>query len=156
MAAGGDWAIRPATDEDAAAVRETALAAGLDEWGSFLGRERIENANRDRVYPANLVAEDDGGVFAFVAWDADTGEVSALFVHPRGQRRGAGSALLGAAEDALRGAGHAQAHLFTEERSSGVRDFYARCGWTEVDPPRVRDWHGARLVEPRCVKPLEL
>jgi hypothetical protein len=27
-------------------------------------------------------------------------------------------------------------------------------GWVEDGPPRVRHWHGARLVEPRYVKRL--
>jgi hypothetical protein len=46
------------------------LAAGLDAWGEFLGRDRIEAANRGRGHPADVVAVDDEGVFAFVAWEA--------------------------------------------------------------------------------------
>ena len=93
-------------------------------------------------------------MFAFVAWDEATGEIERLFTHPRGQRRGAGRALLNRAVDALRAAGCTQAWLNTEVRNQGARRFYERQGWTEEGPPRVREWHGARLVEPRYVKRL--
>jgi hypothetical protein len=67
------WRIRPARPGDAAAISAVLLAAGLEAWADFLGAERIEAANRGRHHPADLVAVDDGGVFAFVAWDATTG-----------------------------------------------------------------------------------
>jgi ribosomal protein S18 acetylase RimI-like enzyme len=131
------------------------LQAGLEAWGSFLGAERIEAANRDREHPADLVAEDDEGVFAFVAWDAESGEITRLYTHPRGQGRGAGAALLNRAVEALRAAGRREAWLNTEGRNVAARRFYERQGWVEEGPPRVRDWHGARLVEPRYVKRLD-
>jgi hypothetical protein len=34
------------------------------------------------------------------------------------------------------------------------RGFYERNGWRAEGPPRVRDWHGVRLCEPRYVKDL--
>lgn len=149
-----DFRIRDAASGDSGAVSECLLAAGIDEWGEFLGEERIRTANEGRVHPADLVAEDDAGVFGFVSWDPETGEITRLYVHPRGQRRGAGAALLARALDALREAGCAEAWLNTEERAAGARAFYERAGWRLEGPPRVRDWHGARLVEPRYVMPL--
>lgn len=151
------WAyrIRPATPADTDAISAVLLEAGLQAWASFLGAERIEAANRGREHPADLVAVDDEGVFAFVAWDEATGEIERLFTHPRGQRRGAGRELLNRAVDALRAAGCTQAWLNTEVRNQGARRFYERQGWAEEGPPRVREWHGARLVEPRYVKRLE-
>jgi GNAT superfamily N-acetyltransferase len=146
--------IRPATPTDAAAVSDALLEAGLAAWAPFLGADRIEAANRGREHPADLVAEDGQGVFAFVAWDVATGEILRLYTHPRGQGRGAAGALLRAAEDALRAAGCREAWLNTEARNVGARRFYEREGWVEEGPPRVRDWHGARLVEPRYVKRL--
>lgn len=130
------------------------LAAGLEAWESFLGPGRIEAANRGRRHPADLVAVDHEGVFAFVAWDAESGEITRLYTHPRAQGRGAGSRLLECALDALRAAGCSEAWLNTEERNVGARRFYERQGWIEEGPPRVRDWHGARLVEPRYAKRL--
>ena len=91
-------------------------------------------------------------MFAFVAWDAATGEILRLFTHPRGQSRGAGAALLDRALGALREVGRTQAWLNTEERNEGARAFYERNGWRVEGPPRVRDRHGVRLCEPRYVK----
>jgi len=88
------WRIRPARPGDAAAITAVLLAAGLEAWADFLGAERIEAANRGRQHQADLVAVDDGGVFAFVAWDATTGEIQRLYTHPRAKGRGAGRALL--------------------------------------------------------------
>jgi ribosomal protein S18 acetylase RimI-like enzyme len=127
------------------------LAAGLHAWASFLGAERIQAANHGRLHPADLVAVDDQGVFAFVAWDETTGEITRLYTHPRGQGRGAGRELLARAVTALRAAGCAEAWLNTELRNVEARRFYERQGWVEDGRPRVRDWHGARLVEPRYV-----
>ena len=149
------WRIRPARPGDAAAITAVLLAAGLEAWADFLGAERIEAANRGRQHQADLVAVDDGGVFAFVAWDATTGEIQTLYTHPRAKGRGAGRALLDRALDALRAAGHTEAWLNTEERNERARRFYERHGWRQEGPARVRDWHGARLVEPRYVKHLE-
>lgn len=156
MAADSDGSrfVRPATPDDAGATSEVLEAAGRAAWGPFLGEERVAAANRGKVHPADFVAVDEEGVFAFVASDAATGEILRLYTHPRGWRRGAGRALLDRALEALRAAGHAQAWLVTEERNEGARRFYESLGWREAGPARVRDWHGVRLREPRYVKDL--
>ncbi len=153
--AASTWKLRPAGPADAEAVSEVLTAAGVEAWGSFLGADRVEQANRGRHHPADLVAEDAEGVIGFVAWEAETGEITRLYTHPRAWGSGAGRALLDAALDALRAAGRRQAWLNTEERNTRARAFYERHGWREDGPPRVRDWHGARLVEPRYVRDLE-
>ncbi len=135
-------------------MSEVLTAAGFAAWSQFLGRKRIEEANRGRRHPADLVAVDEDGVFAFVAWDASSGEILRLYTHPRGAGRGAGAALLARALDALRRTGCAQAWLNTEERNVGARKFYEHRGWREEGPARVREWHGIRLREPRYVKDL--
>jgi GNAT superfamily N-acetyltransferase len=145
--------LRPAAASDAGAVAEVITEAGVAAWAGFLGEDRVRAANAGRVHPADVVAEDPDGVCGFVSWDAETGEVTRLYVHPRRWRSGAGRALLTAAEEALRAAGVRQAWLNTEERSAAGA-FYERCGWRRDGAPRVREWHGARLVEPRYVKDL--
>ena len=67
---------------------------------------------------------------------------------------GAGRALLDRALDELRAAGCTQAWLNTEARNERARRIYERLGWREEGEPRVRDWHGAELVEPRYVRDL--
>jgi GNAT superfamily N-acetyltransferase len=148
-----DVRLRPATERDAGAVAEVLVEAGVAAWSGFLGEERVRAANAGRTHPADVVAEDAGGVCGFVAWDAQTGEITRLYVHPRRWRAGVGRALLAAAEDALRAANVSRAWLNTEERGP-AGPFYERCGWRREGAPRVRDWHGARLVEPRFVKDL--
>lgn len=153
-AIGADWWVRLAAPEDEAAVSDVLLRAGIVAWGGYLDTELIERANRGRAQPANLVAVDSRGIFAFVAWDASSGEITRLFTDPRAWGRGAGSALLALAVDALADASRDQAWLYTEERNDAV-DFYLRRGWREEGEARVREWHGARLREPRFVKDLE-
>jgi ribosomal protein S18 acetylase RimI-like enzyme len=150
----GSYRIGAATPADSDAISVVLLEAGLHAWSAFLGAERIEAANRGRKHPADLVAVDEEGIFAFVAWDETTGEIERLYTHPRGQGRGAGRELLNCALDALRAAGCTEAWLNTDVRNEGARAFYERAGWVEEGPPRIRDWHGARLVEPRYVKRL--
>lgn len=145
------YRIRAATVADQQEVNDALVASGVDAWAGFLGEERIVRANADRDHPANLVAEDERGVFGFVAWESATGEITRLYVHPRAQRRGAGRALLDQALAELRAAGCPTAWLNTEERNHGTRTFYRRLGWSEEGPPRVRMWQGVRLVEPLFV-----
>jgi ribosomal protein S18 acetylase RimI-like enzyme len=151
----GFW-IRLAAPADAEAISEILLRAGLAAWGPFLGADRIEEANVGTVHPADAVAVDGEGVLAFVAWEEDSGEVSRLYTDPRGQGRGAASALLDVALDALREAGHLQAWLYTEERNEAAVGFYLSHGWRIEGEPRIREWHGARLVESRFVHDLDL
>jgi GNAT superfamily N-acetyltransferase len=151
---GTGWTIRAPEPGDEEQISEALSAAGIEAWGDFLGVERVEAATRGVRHPADLVAADADGVFAFVAWDAATGEILRLYSHPRGAGRGAGAALLDRAVEELRAAGRRQAWLNTEERNAGARRFYERRGWREDGPPRVREWHGATLREPRYVRDL--
>jgi GNAT superfamily N-acetyltransferase len=146
------WTLRPPGPADAAEIREVVTAAGVAAWGAFLGADRIEAATRGAEHPADLVAVDEEGVLAFVAWDAATGEILRLYTHPRGWGRGAGAALLARALEALRAAGRTRAWLHTEERNERARRFYAGHGWREEGAARVREWHGVRLREPRYVR----
>ena len=146
-----DWEIREATEADAQEVGDALTEAGVAAWSDFLGEERIREANRDRQHPADLVAEDSEGVFGFVAWDDETGEIQRLHVHPRRWGSGAAEALLDAALAELRATGLTQAWLNTEERNPRAIHFYEKYGWRRDGSVRERDWHGALLREPRFV-----
>lgn len=152
---GEDWWIRLADPGDAEEVSGVLLRSGLAAWGSFLGADRIEQANAGRRHPADAVAVNADGIFAFVAWEPDTGEISRLYTDPRGQGRGAAGALLDVALDALREAGKEQAWLFTEERNEAAIGFYLNHGWRIEGEPRERDWNGAHLVELRLAHDIE-
>jgi GNAT superfamily N-acetyltransferase len=145
--------LRPAVDGDGEAGAQVLVEAGVAAWSDFLGEQRIRTANAGRRHPADVVAEDAAGICGFVAWDVGTAEVTRLYVTPRRWRAGVGRSLLTTAEEALRAAGVRRAWLNTEERGPAVA-FYERCGWRREGEPRERDWHGARLVEPRFVKDL--
>ena len=75
-----------------------------------------------------LVAEDEQGVQGFVCANPLTGYVWALFVIDAAHGRGIGTALLAAALERMREAGHRQAFLNT---GAGTRaeGFYAARGW---------------------------
>lgn len=148
------WRLRPGTAGDVAAAAHVLTAAGVAAWGAFLGEERIRQATAGARHPVDLVAEDERGLLGFVAWHAATGEIDRLYVHPRGWGVGVATALLDAALDALRAAGRTRAWLNTEERNARAVAFYEREGWRREGAPRVHDWHGARLCEPRFVKDL--
>jgi GNAT superfamily N-acetyltransferase len=78
-----------------------------------------------------LVSEDDAGVQGFTCVNHQTGYVWALFVIDEAQGRGHGTALLDAAMDLLRQAGHRQSFLTT---GAGTRaaGFYRSRGWRET------------------------
>ena len=75
-----------------------------------------------------LVSEDDAGVRGFACANHQTGYIWALFVIEAAQGRGHGTALLDAALERLRRAGHRQAFLTT---GAGTRTtaFYRARGW---------------------------
>ena len=75
-----------------------------------------------------LVSEDETNVQGFTCVNHQTGYVWALFVIDGAQRRGHGTALLGAATARLRQAGHRQAFLSTE-RGTRAEGFYLSRGW---------------------------
>ena len=75
-----------------------------------------------------LVSEDDAGLQGFVCANHQTGYVWALFVIDEAHGRGHGTALLAAAMDRLRDAGHRQAFL-TTGKGTKAEGFYERRGW---------------------------
>ena len=75
-----------------------------------------------------LVGEDHEAIQGFVCANPQTGYVWALFVIDSAQGRGFGTALLEAAMDRLREAGHRQAFLWTGE-GTRAEGFYHSRGW---------------------------
>ena len=75
-----------------------------------------------------LVSEDDEAIQGFTCANPQTGYVWALFVIDAAHGRGHGTALLNAAMDGLRQAGHRQAFLTTGPGTRAER-FYRAKGW---------------------------
>jgi GNAT superfamily N-acetyltransferase len=78
-----------------------------------------------------LVSEDDAGVQGFTCVNHQTGYVWALFVIDEAQGRGHGAALLDAAMNLLRQAGHRQSFLTTGAGTSAAA-FYRSREWLET------------------------
>jgi GNAT superfamily N-acetyltransferase len=82
-------------------------------------------------HPGIWVWEENGNILGFSAGDTRDGTIWALFVDPAHHRRGIGRALLAAACDTLRRAGHRTALLTTEPGTRAER-FYRSAGWTVI------------------------
>ncbi len=143
------WELRAPGPDDGMAIGRVLTSAAVAAWADWLGSDRIVDANRDRVHPADLVAVDDGAVCGFVAWDIATGEVTRLYTDPRVWGQGVGRALLDAALETMARAGVKQAWLRTEERNDRACRFYESHGWRATGEVLERDWHGAHLRELR-------
>ena len=139
--------IRAATADDAAAIAEVFLAAARKSWG-----DEAPAMEPPALHGGELVAEDDDGLTGFAI--VNDSEIDLLFTHPRAWGRGAGRALVVAAEDALRDAGCSEASLWTEERNVSARRVYQASGWRKTTDSRERVWNGATLRELRYRKRL--
>ncbi len=82
----------------------------------------------DRVTDT-LVAVVAGAVVGFAMTERD--EVDQVYVAPAGRGAGVAAALLTAAEDRIRSAGHTSAWLAVVGGNARARAFYARQGWRD-------------------------
>jgi len=150
--------IRSFAESDVAQIVELSLLAWEPVFESFekvLGprvfsilypdwrksqREGVEGACRATEKYHTLVAELDGRVVGFIAYElkGKTGEVVLLAVHPEYQRRGIATRLNQAALDAMKAAGMKMAVVETggEEGHAPARRVYEKAGYTGL--PLVR------------------
>jgi GNAT superfamily N-acetyltransferase len=130
--------IRPATPADAPAIAAAQARAWRHAYADIVEPERMPTAQQQaprfaeyiRAGGEVLVFDQNGRVAGFAALSG--GELQAIYVDPPAQGAGVGSALLRAAEDALRAAGHEEAFLWTFEANGLARAFYERHGWELV------------------------
>ena len=139
--------VRAATPEDAPAIAEVFLAAARESWG-----DEAPAMEPPEILGGELVAEDGAGITGFAI--VKDGEIDLLFTHPRVWGRGAGRALVVAAEDALREEGCKEVSLWTEERNASARRLYQASGWRKTTDVRERVWNGVALRELRYRKRL--
>ena len=143
--------IRPATAEDAAAIAEMFLSGAREAWG-LAADELPAEMEPPPIDGGELIVEDEDGLAGFaILKDC---EIDLLFTHPRAWGRGAGRALLLAAEDALRSAPCGEVSLWTEERNANARRIYQASGWRKTKELRERVWNGTSMRELRYRKRL--
>ena len=143
--------IRPATAEDAAAIAEMFLSGAREAWG-LAADELPAEMDPPPINGGELIVEDEDGLAGFaVLKDC---EIDILFTHPRAWGRGAGRALLVAAEDALRAGPCGEVSLWTEERNANARRIYQASGWRKTKEVRDRVWNGTAMRELRYRKRL--
>ncbi len=157
--------VRPATPADAQAIGAVFDAAVRDGWaylGEIVAEPLFGPADWDKLVvdhaPPNVLlvaTDDDATVVGYTAAHPHDGELFLLFVDPAHGGRGIGRTLLGAAHDALRAAGCAEAYLFTEERNARALAVYERAGYRPDGQVRERDFRGIATRELRLVKPLD-
>lgn len=140
--------IRPAKTEDARAIAEVHVASWRWGYHDQLPEELLAQLSvdeREAQWVSQLatddadvvVAEDAGSVVGFASATASrdegvpasTGEVLTVYVTEVAAGTGVASALLSAAEDALRSRGFASATLWVLESNPRARRFYERSGW---------------------------
>lgn len=76
------------------------------------------------------LAETDEGIAAVLGADLN-GYIWACYVHPKAQRKGVGTALMGEVKTYFRDKGLECLHLDIIEENATARAFYQRLGWTE-------------------------
>lgn len=145
--------IRPATAEDADGIALARVAAWRHAYEDLVDPRIVEDLDVDEdaadwrhrlrgpVGPhglRTLVATLGGRTVGFAAvlprrreddLPASTAELTALYVHPTAQGAGVGSALLPAAEDAMRALGAPAAVLRVISGNWWAKGFYAGRGW---------------------------
>jgi GNAT superfamily N-acetyltransferase len=134
--------IRRASPADAPAIAAVQARAWRHAYADIVDPERMptveQQAPRWVVHMESGgevdVWDQDGRVVGFATAgpgrdDASEGELYAIYVDPPAQGAGVGAALLAAAEQSLRDAGHGAAILWTFEANGLARAFYERHGW---------------------------
>ena len=121
--------IRRATRADLPRIVEIRDGVGDNPLSDPKALDDAEAVSRIDIGALLLWQEPDGSVTGSAAFDADSGALRVLLVAPGHQGRGIGRALLKAACDALRDAGHSTATL-RAEAGSAAEQHYRGDGWT--------------------------
>ena len=159
--------MRPAEVADARAIAEVHVTGWQVGYRGLIDDAHLDALSADDrvgVWAQRLadgadvlVADDGGQVQGFVtvgpARDGDvppaTGEVYALYVHPRTWGRGVGGRLLTSALDRLADAGQRGCVLWALAGNVRARTFYERRGWVADGSTKTEDHRGLLLLEVR-------
>jgi GNAT superfamily N-acetyltransferase len=133
--------IRRATPADAGAIAAVQARAWRHAFADIVEPEQMPTPEHQEPRFAEHIAgggevyvwDQDGRVAGFAALAGN--DLRAIYVDPPAQGAGVGTALLEAAVEALRAAGHTEAFLWTFEANGLARALYERHGW-ELVPGR--------------------
>ena len=157
--------VRPARREDAAALADVHMRTWQTAYEHVFGAERLARIDEERrraqweewltdPQPGRqvFVAEEGERAVGFASVgdnrdEAGKGELFAIYVLPDAWGSGAGSALMAAALDALRG--YSSATLWVLEDNPRARRFYEREGWILDGGRREEEILGVTVAEVR-------
>jgi ribosomal protein S18 acetylase RimI-like enzyme len=105
-------------------IRHAVLENRLSDPNSVTPADCIAFIDRSEIW----VWVEDETILGFAAGDPSNGQIFALFVDPKHERRGIGRALLSLACATIRNAGHCVATLSTDPGTRAER-FYRADGW---------------------------
>jgi GNAT superfamily N-acetyltransferase len=150
--------VRPARSADADAIAALHVAAWQVAYRGLLDDEVIAARTLERrrtTWSEHLAAPPrrhvtlvataaNGELLGFADAGAsrdegaapDTGEVNAIYVHPKRTGQGVGRVLLAGAEEALRERGFHRATLWALAGNGGARRFYEAAGWAAAGARR--------------------
>jgi GNAT superfamily N-acetyltransferase len=145
--------IRRATVDDAAAIASIQARAWRHAYADIVDPQDMPSPDHQAPRFAERIGDgaevyvwdQDGRIAGFAALEG--ADLRAIYVDPPAQGAGVGGALLAAAVEGLRAAGHSEAFLWTFAANGLARAFYERHGW-ELVPGRL-DRLGAAEVRYR-------
>ncbi len=153
--------IQTATDADAAAIRAVQVQSWRETYPGIVPAAYLAALDATPTeWQHNiasglgvLVALDDGDIVGFVAFGAQrdpkllfTGEIHAIYLFARVQKRGIGRALMHAAARGLQAGGHRNASLWAMAENTPALDFYRRLGARPVGTTSF-DLEGVTIAE---------
>ncbi|HEV7721510.1 MAG TPA: GNAT family N-acetyltransferase [Iamia sp.] len=131
--------IRPATDDDAAAIARVWHEAWGDGHTGHVPDGLLEHRHPEHFASRaaervahSWVAEVDDEVVGFVTVEGD--ELEQIFVLAPARGSGVATDLLRTGQDAIRQAGHDVAWLAVVAGNARARAFYERQGWVDAGP----------------------
>jgi len=168
-AQGADDGIRPATENDVAAIGRIHVDGWRAAYRGIMSDDFLAALSSEQRAAgwAAFIKRDPQGLLvmvrgtAVVGWVAfgqnrddlaGVGEIYALYVAPVSWRQGFGRVLLVAAERALQSRGYGAVALYVLERNAPARAFYRRLGYTDDGGRKVESMAGVELVELRMRK----
>lgn len=116
-------------------------------------RQLLPTAYEGAIAAGNVVVvEENGQLLGFTQFDAEQGEIDALYAHPEAEKRGIASALLVIVEDEARARGLKSLRL---RALASAEVFYAAAGYATVGPSEHCLPEGAKLPCIRMEKHLD-